>query len=85
LSKQVNELGAQQERVRGAVVLIEEKTDEVSSATNQQASASRELTAAFRALQNSFLHVGEQMKSANTQSSKVQGASGHLHAQIVAA
>jgi methyl-accepting chemotaxis protein len=85
LSKQVDELGAQQERVRGAVVLIEEKTDEVSSATNQQASASRELTAAFRALQNSFLHVGEQMKSANTQSSKVQGASGHLHAQIVAA
>lgn len=85
LSKQVDELGAQQERVRGAVVLIEEKTDEVSSATHQQASASRELTAAFGALRDSFLQVGDQMKQANTQSHKVQGASNHLHAQIVAA
>jgi methyl-accepting chemotaxis protein len=85
LSKQVDELGTKQDHVRAAVLAIEEKTDEVSSATHQQASASRELTSAFGALRDSFLQVGDQMKQANTQSHKVQGASNHLHAQIVAA
>jgi methyl-accepting chemotaxis protein len=85
LNRQVEDLSRQQELVRTAVLEIDKKTEEVSSSTAQQASSSREFTQAFRGLQDSFLHVGQQMDVANSQNSKVQGAYDHLYSQIVKA